>query len=67
MGIACVQCRDAASVEMERASMVDVQKAFEYKCLEADSREIYGPLADAFGRCKCIYFTLPVARCNCCV
>lgn len=33
--------------------MVDVQKAFEYKCFETDSRELYGPLADAFGRYSC--------------
>ncbi|BDA46571.1 probable regulator of telomere elongation helicase 1 homolog at N-terminal half [Coccomyxa sp. Obi] len=42
--------RDAASVDMEHATMVDVQKAFELMCFEAGSREVYGPLADGIGR-----------------
>ncbi len=45
--------RDAASVDMEHATLVDVQKAFELMCFEADSREVYGPLADGIGRCAC--------------
>ena len=49
-------CRDAASLEMDHATMVDVQKAFEYQCFEADSRELYGPLADAIGRCNPSHF-----------
>ncbi len=50
----CMACvRDAASVDMEHATLVDVQKAFELMCLEADSREVYGPLADGIGRCVC--------------
>lgn len=46
--------------------MVDVQKAFEYKCFEADSRELYGPLADAFGRYSCSHLEQMSARAIAC-
>lgn len=38
-------------MELEHAVLVEVQKAFEYVCLEANSRELYGALADGIGRC----------------